>query len=226
MAPEIRNISVALLSVVYVFSVVGIMDYAVRKGLSADISRKIVHIAAGSWILFWPLYNLSHWTKYLNILPALIWTLLLLIKGLSAAPDDKAVKTMTRTGDRRELLKGPLYFTLIMNIMGTLFLYTPLAMISLGLLSWGDGLAPLFGKYFGKHSYKVFAHKTLEGSAAFIIFGFSGAILFSYLVLGTIDVGFALISALLAVIVEGCSPKDWDNILIPLSTMLVYYFYL
>ena len=24
--------------------------------------------------------------------------------------DDQAVKTMTRTGDRRELLKGPLYF--------------------------------------------------------------------------------------------------------------------
>lgn len=35
---------------------------------------------------------------------------------------------MTRTGDRRELLKGPLYFTLVMNIMG--------ALLSMGFLGW------------------------------------------------------------------------------------------
>ena len=226
MAPVLRNIIVASLSIIYVFTVVGVMDFFVKKGLPPEISRKIVHIAAGSWLIFWPLFDLSSWTKYLNICPALIWTILLLIKGFSAKEDDRAVKTMTRTGDRSELLRGPLYFTLVMNVMGTLFLYSPGALISMGLLSWGDGLAPIFGKRFGKHPYKIFTEKTVEGSIAFVFFGLLGSVLFCYLLLGRIDFQIIGISTLVAAVVEGCSPKDWDNILIPVSTMLVYYFYL
>jgi len=125
------------------------MDFFVKKGLPPEISRKIVHIAAGSWLIFWPLFDLSSWTKYLNICPALIWTILLLIKGFSAKEGDRAVKTMTRTGNRSELLRGPLYFTFVMNVMRTLFLYSPGALISMGLLSWGDGLAPISVKDSG-----------------------------------------------------------------------------
>jgi phytol kinase len=82
MNPVLNNIIVTVIGIFYVFSVVGIMDFAVKKGFAQDISRKIVHVAAGSWLIFWPLYNQSGWTKYLNITPALIWTILLLIKGL------------------------------------------------------------------------------------------------------------------------------------------------
>jgi len=67
MSPELYNIFITVLGLVYVFGIVGLMDYAVKKGLAQDISRKIVHIAAGSWLIFWPLYDSTHWTKYLNI---------------------------------------------------------------------------------------------------------------------------------------------------------------
>ena len=220
-----QNILVTVLGLIYVFSIVGIMDFAVRKGFSKDLSRKIVHIAAGSWLIFWPLYDVSHWSKYLNIFPALIWTILLLIKGFTAKPDDKAVKTMTRTGDRSELLRGPLYFTLVMNLMGTLFFYSPVAVTSMSFLGWGDGLAPVFGKIFGKHKFRIYSEKSLEGSLAFIFFGFSIAVLFNLFFFGHFSFVFLLICSLFATAVEAASPKDFDNLLIPLSVIIVFYIY-
>jgi dolichol kinase len=223
MDPLIHNSLITIVALIYVFSVVGIMDYAVKKGFPQDISRKVVHIAAGSWLVFWPLYNANHWSKYLNITPALVWTILLIIKGLTALPDDKAVLTMTRTGDRKELLRGPLYFTIIMNLMGTYFFYSPIALTSMGLLGWGDGLAPLFGKKLGKHKYNLFVEKSIEGSAAFFIFGLFGAILFNSIFFDAINLPLIIICAVSAAIVEALSPKDIDNLLIPLVCIIVYF---
>lgn len=225
MEPLYQNLIVTLLGFIYVFSVVGIMDYAVKKGFPQDLSRKIVHIAAASWLIFWYLYDLSHWSRFLNIAPAFLWTVLLIIKGLTASADDKAVKTMTRTGDRRELLKGPLFFTIVMNIMGTVFLNSQIAFYSMGFLGWGDGLAPVFGKRFGKHKYKIYTEKTIEGSVAFFIFGMIGAVIFNLLFHQPIHIQFILILAVITTLVEAFSPRDIDNILIPAVVILVYYFF-
>ncbi|MFH1197676.1 MAG: diacylglycerol/polyprenol kinase family protein [bacterium] len=222
LSPELNNVFMAALAIIYVFAVVAIMDFAVKKGFPQHLSRKVIHIAAGSWLIFWFLFDHSHWTKYLNIAPAFIWTVLLLIKGFSARPDDEAVKTMTRTGDRKELLRGPLYFTIIMNLMGTFFFYTPFAITSMGLLGWGDGLAPVFGQKFGKHPFKILAEKTIEGSLAFLIFGFFGASLFHFILLGTIPFTTILYCTLVSTIIEAVSPRDLDNILIPVACGAVY----
>lgn len=222
MSPALYNILITILSLVYVFGVVALMDIAVKKGFPQDLSRKVVHLAAGSWLIFWLLYDSSHWTKYLNITAAFVWTILLLVKGFTAKPDDQAVKTMTRTGDRKELLRGPLYFTLVMNLLGTVFYSTPFALTAMGFLTWGDGIAPVIGARFGKHSYHVLSNKTYEGSFAFFLFGLFGALLFNLLFGNSLDLGFLLICAAVATIVEGVSPRDVDNILIPISIYLLF----
>lgn len=225
LSPLLFNILITVGSLVYVFGVVALMDLAVKKGFQQDLSRKVVHVAAGSWLIFWLVYDSSHWTKYLNITAAFIWTILLLLKGFTAKPDDQAVKTMTRTGDRRELLRGPLYFTLVMNLLGTVFYSTPFALTAMGFLTWGDGLAPVVGTRYGKLSYKVFSTKTIEGSVTFFIFGLTGAVLLNMLFGQTINLEFMLICAGVATTVEGISPKDFDNIFIPLSIYLLYSVY-
>ncbi|MDP2036086.1 MAG: phosphatidate cytidylyltransferase [Ignavibacteria bacterium] len=225
MSPVLFNILITVGSLVYVFGVVALMDLAVKKGFPQDLSRKVVHVAAGSWLIFWLVYDSSHWTKYLNITAAFIWTILLLVKGFTAKVDDKAVKTMTRTGDRSELLRGPLYFTLVMNLLGTVFYSTPFALTAMGFLTWGDGLAPVVGTRYGKHSYKVFSNKTIEGSITFFVLGLAGAVLFNILFGNSINLEFMLICAALATVVEGISPRDLDNILIPLTIYLLYLFY-
>jgi dolichol kinase len=225
MSPSIQNILVTLAGFVYVFGVVKVMDMFVQKGFPQDISRKVVHVAAGSWLIFWPLYDASHWTKYLNILPAAVWTVLLLVKGFTADENDEAVKTMTRTGDRRELLKGPLFFTIVMDLLGTIWFYNPAAITAMGFLGWGDGAAPVIGKRYGKHKYKILSEKSVEGSLGFLIFGFAGAVLFNLLLNGTVNWELIFYSAFVTVIVEAISPANWDNIFIPVSVLLLYYFF-
>jgi dolichol kinase len=151
--------------------------------------------------------------------------ILLFQKGFFAEPDDEAVKTMTRTGDRKELLRGPLYFTIVMNILGTVFFLSPAAAVTMGILGWGDGLAPYFGKKYGKHTYNFVTRKSVEGSIAFLVFGFLGAVLFSLIIFGELKLVFLLISLFASVLVEALSPGDLDNILIPLTCMIISIFF-
>lgn len=225
MSPALFNILITIASLVYVFGVVALMDLAVKKGFPQDLSRKVVHVAAGSWLVFWLLYDSSDWTKYLNITASFLWSILLLQKGFAARPDDQAVKTMTRTGDRRELLRGPLYFTIVMNLLGTAFYATPFALTAMGFLTWGDGLAPVVGTRFGRHHYKIFSNKTAEGSLTFFVLGLLGAALLNLLFGFQINFEFMVLCAVIATIVEGVSPKDLDNLLIPASIYLLYILY-
>lgn len=223
MSPALINIITAVLSVVYVFAVVAVMDFFVKKGFPQHISRKVVHICAGSWLIFWIFFEPNHWTKYLNIAPAAVWFILLLIKGFTAAPDDDAVKTMTRTGDRKELLKGPLYFTIVMMIMGTVFFDKYIAAVSMGILGFGDGLAPLFGKYWGKHKFTIFTEKTFEGSLSFLFFGILGASILSFILFGEVRFYLIITATVVSTIIEAFSPKDIDNLLIPVVCLLIFY---
>jgi len=61
-SPWLWNCIVAVVEIVYIFIVIGMMDKLVTKGFPSDLSRKIIHIAAGSYLMFWPLFATSHWT--------------------------------------------------------------------------------------------------------------------------------------------------------------------
>lgn len=69
LSPLWNNISCALLTVLYIKIVLDVATMIrERLGLNADISRKFIHICAGCWILFWPLFDVTHWSWRLNIL--------------------------------------------------------------------------------------------------------------------------------------------------------------
>ena len=91
-SPLWNNIISALFTVIYIKTTMDI-SLLVRKrlGFNADISRKFIHVMAGCWILFWPLFDVTHWSWRLNILvPSVmsvklfykvcfLWSLLLLV---------------------------------------------------------------------------------------------------------------------------------------------------
>lgn len=216
-----HNALAALLTLVYVFSVPPLMDWLVTNyGLSRDISRKITHICAGSVIVFLPLFQDGGWSQYLNISVFAIWTVLLVQKGLFAADDDQAVKTMTRTGDKRELLKGTLYFVVVAMICGTLFYKQTAGVLAMAMLGWGDGLAPIVGTKLGKMQYRILSNKTVEGSIAFFAGAFLAGLFFIQLIVPeAYNPGKIALIALAATVVEGASPKEVDNILIPVTVI-------
>ncbi|MEI7747462.1 MAG: phosphatidate cytidylyltransferase [Chlorobiaceae bacterium] len=216
-----HNALITLLTFVYVFSVPPLMDYLVTNhSLPRDISRKITHICAGSAIIFLPLFVDGGWSHYLNITVFAVWTVLLVQKGLFAADDDQAVKTMTRTGDKRELLKGTLYFVIVAMICGTIYYKQPAGVLAMAMLGWGDGLAPIIGTRYGKMKYHVLSDKSVEGSLAFLAGSLAAGLFFSHLIVPeSFDAGKILIIALIATVVEGVSPKEVDNLTIPLAVI-------
>jgi len=211
-----------LLTFVYVFSVPPIRDYLVTNhALPRDISRKITHICAGSAIVFLPLYIDTGWSHYLNITVFAVWTVLLIQKGLFAADDDQAVKTMTRTGDKRELLKGTLYFVIVAMICGTLYYKQFPGVLAMAILGWGDGLAPIIGTRYGKLKYRVLSDKSVEGSLAFLVGSIFAGLFFVWLIVPELfDAGKIVTIALIATIVEGVSPKEVDNLTIPFAVIV------
>ncbi|NTV97616.1 MAG: phosphatidate cytidylyltransferase [Chlorobiaceae bacterium] len=217
-----HNALVALMTFVYVFSVPPLMDFLVTNhGLPRDISRKITHICAGSVIVFLPLFIDGHWSQYLNVAIFAVWTLLLVQKGLFAAEDDQAVKTMTRTGDKRELLKGTLYFVLVAMVCGTLYYKRLEGVLAMAILGWGDGLAPVIGTRFGKMKYHILSDKSIEGSLAFFVGSVAAGLFFVKLILPeSFDPLQIVVVSLIATIVEGVSPKEVDNLTIPLAVIL------
>ena len=224
----IWNLIATFIVFIYIMSIIKIMDKMVTKGFPQDISRKIIHISAGSWVVFWPLFYGGHWSYIFNIAVAVLWTLLFLVKGLTASSDDPAVKTMTRTGDPKELLRGPLFFTLVMEFIGIFYFMKLEGVLTMAALGWGDGLAPVFGKYYGKTKYSVWGNeKSLQGSLAMLIFTIIGALIltaFSNFIFNYQPADLIrniVIVAFVATIVEAVSPKDIDNLLIPLSVLIV-----
>ncbi len=217
-----HNALVTLLTFVYVFSVPPLMDYLVTNhALPRDISRKITHICAGSAIVFLPLFIDTGWSHYLNITVFAVWTVLLIQKGLFAADDDQAVKTMTRTGDKRELLKGTLYFVIVAMICGTLYYKQFPGVLAMAILGWGDGLAPIIGTRYGKLKYRVLSDKSVEGSLAFLVGSIFAGLFFVWLIVPELfDAGKIVTIALIATVVEGVSPKEVDNLTIPFAVIV------
>jgi dolichol kinase len=87
-------------------------------------------------------------------------------------------------------------------------------------MAYGDSLAALFGEYFGRHKYRVFERKSVEGSLgmflgsfvslnlAFLYFG-----LFYYFTFNPLVPSLAI--AFLVTVIEGVSPKGFDNVAVP-----------
>jgi phytol kinase len=86
-------------------------------------------------------------------------------------------------------------------------------------LTWGDGLAPVIGKAYGRHPYSVGNHqRTLEGSAGFFLAGFLFTWLALWVIGGSPDIspGAALAPALIittaTALVEAVSIWGLDNL--------------
>lgn len=222
MNPLFQNLIVTALTFIYVFGLLAILNFCVTKfKLPQDISRKITHIGAGSLIGFLPLYNDLHWSKYLNVTIFVVWIILLIQKGLFASDDDEAVKTMTRNGDKSELLKGPLYFVIVATICGTLFYKTFPGIMAIATLGWGDGIAPIIGSRYGKLKYEVLSSKSVEGSLSMFVAAFAASTFFVWLIIpNELNPLRILLLSAIATLVEACSPKEIDNLLIPSVVIL------
>lgn len=78
--PLWNNCGCALMTVIYVKAILGVAAIVRERLKNAYVSRKMVHICASCWILFWPLFDASHWSWRLNILVPSVMSIKLFYK--------------------------------------------------------------------------------------------------------------------------------------------------
>ncbi|KAL0007867.1 hypothetical protein SO802_009369 [Lithocarpus litseifolius] len=134
----------------------------------------------------------------------------------------------------RELLRGPLYYVLILILCALIFWReSPVGLISLAMMCGGDGIADIIGRRFGSLKIPYNQQKSWAGSISMFIFGFliSVGMLQYYSVLGYLHLDWvqtvqkvALVS-LVATVVESLPTTEVvdDNISVPLASMAVAF---
>ena len=209
-----------------------LVEFIAHRGwISSFVSRKVIHIGTGPlFVLCWMLFTDSPNAPYMAALVPGAITLQFFLVGSGRIKDEAAVKAMSRSGDRREILRGPLYYGLVFVALTILYWRTvPTGMLALMLVCGGDGLAELLGKRFGQVKLPWNRNKSLAGSLGMFVGGWllSLAILAVYIALGyfslplaTLLRGVTLVT-LAATLVESLPLEDLDNITIAMTAILL-----
>lgn len=209
--------------------------------LSTTVTRKVIHtFAAPLWVLTWMLFSGGIFSRWLAIIVPLIFVLQFVMIGTGKSQNEDFVRSMSRSGDPKELLGGTLYYAFLMVVIGILWFYvpsdgnlaaaTPLALIVFGCLAGGDGFADVIGrKYGGDKKFGIGgAEKTLAG----VIGMFIGSFLFSFVLVFLFSIEVAtfsvvgllvpiLIVSIVSTIVEAITPKGLDNLTITIVAIIV-----
>ncbi len=209
-----------------------IIDFLASKNyLSKKLSRKIVHIGTGPiFLLCWLFFPDNLWSKYVAAVIPFLITLQFFLIGIGVIKDQGSVDAMSRSGDPKEILKGPLFYGIAFIIVTILFWRnSPLGIITLMILCGGDGIADIVGRNISSPTLKWSKNKSIAGSIAMFIGGF---IFSTVLVLIFIKSGYLhldltqsilkiIILNLVATIVESLPISDWDNVTVPLAVIFV-----
>ena len=204
-----------------------------RKVLSSDLSRKLTHIGTGPiFVLTWNLFSNHQSAPFLASLVPLALTLRFAVIGLGLVDDPAVVQSLSRTGDRREILRGPLYYGLVFIVATAVFWrHSPIGILSLMLMCGGDGLADVIGRRWGKQKIPFSPGKSWVGSAAMFVgsfvFGYAYLLLFNLfgnftpaLNISSTAFSVALISVA-ATFVEMLPIKDIDNLTTTMTAILL-----
>ena len=198
--------------------IVALIVISPRLRLPGKVSRKVLHAMIGNLPLIMPFFTASIY-PFLVASPFILVTLLATPSSpIKLGEKMKGLSSLTEEGHHW----GLVLYAISYSALALLFGVKPY-IVAAGIfpMAYGDSLAAVFGEYYGKHKYRVFETKSIEGSLgmflgsfvsltlAFLYFGLLYPFTFNPLV-----PAFAI--ACLAAVVEGVSPKGLDNVAVPL----------
>jgi phytol kinase len=208
------------------------MDFIAHRGwIDSKLSRKIIHIGTGPiFVLCWLLFKDTPDARWLAALVPFAITIQFALIGLGILKDEASVKAMSRTGDPREILRGPLFYG-IMFVVLTLVYWkdSPIGMIALMMMCGGDGIADIVGRRIASPKLPWSREKSVAGSVGVFAGGWilSAIILFIYVTVGIFAGPFTnylvplTIIALGGAIIESLPYRDIDNITMTLASALI-----
>ncbi|MCL2231160.1 MAG: phosphatidate cytidylyltransferase [Treponema sp.] len=135
------------------------------------------------------------------------------LAGIRVPVISSIVSMASRPRDIGKFVMGPV--TLGLGALLALLLYpSSAAVIAIYALAFGDGLASLVGKFFGKIRPAFLLGKSVEGSLAC----FAGVFASAFVVSGNLHIAF--VAAFTAMVIEALPLEDYDNLAIPMAVGL------
>ena len=209
-----------------------LLDFFAHRGwIESRLSRKIIHIGTGPiFVLCWLLFPNVWYARWLAAVVPFLITVQFALIGLGIVKDEASVKAMSRTGDRREILYGPLFYGIVFVVMTLLYWKTtPIGMVALMLMCGGDGLADIMGRGIRSPKLPWSKGKSVAGSAGMFIGGWvlAAFITLVFVLAGVFAVPFTryllpiTVIALVGTLVESLPFKDVDNITVTLAAVIL-----
>lgn len=209
-----------------------LIDYFAYKGfISKKLSRKIIHIGTGPiFVICWLFFPEDPLSRYIAAIIPLLITVQFFLIGIGVIKDQASVDAMSRTGDPKEILKGPFFYGVVFVLLTMLFWrVSPIGIVALMILCGGDGFADIIGRRVPSFALKWSPSKSIAGTISMF---FGGLIFSSILILIFIRFGFLnliflesfpkiLLINILASVVESLPVRDWDNVTVPVIVVLV-----
>jgi phytol kinase len=200
-----------------------LMDFiAHRSWMDSKLSRKVIHIGTGPlFVLCWFLFNDAPEARWLAALVPFSITVQFALIGLGVMKDEASVKAMSRTGDPKEILRGPLFYGIMFVVLTLIFWReSPVGIVALMMLCGGDGIADMVGRRFKSPKLSWSLKKSVAGSIGVFVGGWilSALILLVYINAGVFPAPLASYLlpltwiALGVTIIESLPFKDVDNI--------------
>ena len=206
------------------------LDFAAHRGwIESRLSRKLIHILTGPlFVLCWLFFPNVSYARWLAALVPLLFTVQFALIGLGVIKDEASVKAMSRSGDRREILRGPLFYGINFVVMPLVYSKdSPIGMTAVMLMCGGDGLADIMGRGLKSPRLPWNKDKSVAGSLGMFVGGWllTALILGIFVVAGVFPGPFGgyllpvTIIAVAATLVESLPIRDVDNITITLAAM-------
>ena len=208
------------------------MDFIAHRGwMDSKLSRKVIHIGTGPlFVLCWLLFRDTPDARWLAALVPFAITVQFALIGFGVIKDDASVKAMSRTGDPKEILRGPLYYG-IMFVVLTLVYWkdSPIGIIALMMMCGGDGIADIVGRHIPSPKLPWSREKSVAGMISVFAGGWllANILIYIYVAAGVFANPFTsyllpiTFIALAGALVESLHYKDIDNVTMTLASALI-----
>ncbi|EPS57827.1 hypothetical protein M569_16990, partial [Genlisea aurea] len=217
------------LSGVIALSLLKFWEKTAKMGVDQKLNRKLVHITVGStFMLCWPMFSVGNQGALFAALIPIASMIKVGLIGLGIWKDEATVKSMSRYGDHRELLKGPLYYGATIALSGIIYWKKlPIAIAAICNLCAGDGMADIVGRRFGRTKLPYNENKSLVGSLAMASAGFLASIGYMWYFSmmgyfeGSREMGFGFLMVSIAAALVESHPVSTmldDNLTVPLTS--------
>ncbi|MEM8792362.1 MAG: hypothetical protein AAGE80_12155 [Pseudomonadota bacterium] len=219
MSPYLQ-IAIALSSIAVLLGLMALVKYIARQnGWSAEVQRKLIHVATGLYALSLPWLFASKWPVYLLVAVSLSVLLVLRIPSIATSGLGAAIHSVERKS------YGEIFFVISVGV--TFFLSDGelvLFVLPIAVLTLADAAAALTGSAYGRKFFSVEqGKKSIEGTTIFFLIALVLA-MFCLLILSDVPranvVALSIAVAAFGTLIEAESWRGLDNFFVPIGLLL------